>query len=344
MKVKKGAVKINDQGGAVFIHKDRRKESEIAGYIAANPTQAPLAPIEVRDYVYSKLIHLSPATRYPSALIAGDKGLAARGLSEQHLNGYGGLPAESRERDRIARQLLKEVKQRFPQISSLRGVPGFWENSDGPHLSRPKDYLFPTLLIPARDEQGRIQACQMRLTYVSKKGMRYLWLSSSDLPYGTGSGGPLHYKFRLADLPHDAKIMIIEGLLKADVFVALRPSNYVVGTPSVTTNHASLIELTHGREALIAFDQDSYTNETVFFHLAGLVAKRWRREGTLKTTYIVSWDAEAKGIDDAALRKINIKAIKVSSWFRKLSPHFQEIATERFSEITAGQRWSYETG
>jgi hypothetical protein len=344
MKVKKGAVKINDEGGAIFIHKDRLKESKIARYIAANPTQAPLAPIEVRDYVYSRLIHLSPATRYPSALIAGDKGLVARGLSEQHLNEYGGLPGESIERDRIARQLLKEVKDRFPQIGSLRGVPGFWEDSNGPHLSRPKDYLFPTLLIPARDEQGRIQACQMRLTYISKKGRRYLWLSSPDLPYGAGSGGPLHYKFRPPDLPPNAKIMIIEGLLKADVFVALRPNNYVVGTPSVTTNHAALLELTHGREALIAFDIDSYTNETVFFHLAGLVAKRWLREGTLKTTYIVSWNPEAKGIDDAALQKINIEAIKVSSWFKKLSPHFQEIAAERFSEIIGGKRPGNETG
>jgi hypothetical protein len=50
-----------------------------------------------------------------------------------------------------------------------------------------------------------------------KKGLRYLWLSSSDLPHGTGSGSPLHFKFRLADLPRDARIVIVEGVLKADV-------------------------------------------------------------------------------------------------------------------------------
>src|SRR5262249_24104443 len=152
-------------------------------------------------------------------------------------------------------------RDRFPHISSLRGVPGFWENSEGTHLWKTKDYLFPTLLIPARDEKGRIQACQMRLAYVTKKGTRYLWLSSIDLPHGVGSGGPLHFKFRPANLPRNASIVIIEGLLKADVFFALRHKNYVVGTPSVTTNHNTLIELTHGRRALIAFDGDSYTNK-----------------------------------------------------------------------------------
>jgi len=333
MREKEGSVKINSEGGAIFIHEDQRKESKRGANITPNPRQSPLAPIEVRDYVYSQLFYLSPATRYPSALIAGDKGLLARGLSERHLKEYGGLPAEFTERDRITRKLLKEVRDRFPQIGSLRGVPGFWEDIKGTHLWKTKDYIFPTLLIPARDEKGRIQACQMRLAYVTKKGTRYLWLSSSDFPHGAGSGGPLHFKFRLADLPHNAKLVIIEGLLKADVFFALRPNNYVVGAPSVTTNHDSLIKLTHGRQALIAFDGDSYTNKNVFFHLAGLIAKRWRQERTLETTHIVSWDAKAKGIDDAALHNLDIKAITVSSWFNKLSPDFRKIAKERFSEI-----------
>ncbi|MCI0420953.1 MAG: hypothetical protein L0312_17265 [Acidobacteria bacterium] len=81
----------------------------------------------------------------------------------------------------------------------------------------------PRLLIPVRDGSGLIQACQMRLPLAMKKGLRYLWLSSSDLPHGTGSGSPLHFRFRLADLPRDAWIVIVEGVLKADVLSALRP-------------------------------------------------------------------------------------------------------------------------
>src|SRR5262249_8979973 len=157
----------------------------------------------------------SPATLYPGALIAGAKGLLARGLREYHFGNYGGLPAGSRERDRIARLLLQEIKDCFPGVGSLRGVPGFWEDSQGVHLWQPKDYLLPRLIIPVRDGSGRIQASQMRLPFMAKKGLRYLWLSSSDLPHGTGSGSPLHFKFHLDDLPRDARIMIVEGVLKA---------------------------------------------------------------------------------------------------------------------------------
>ncbi len=336
MNVREGAVKVNDQGGAIFLHGNHRDDRGMEIHIPDDPPQSPIASIEIRDFIYSKLIALSPATMYPSALITGEKGLLARGLRKRHLSEYGGLPAASRERDRIARRLLKEIKDRFPQIDSLRGVPGFWEDNHGAHLWKPKDYLFPSLLVPARDDHERIQACQIRLPFITKKGTRYLWLSSFDLPHGSGSGGPLHFKFRRASLQHDATVLIIEGILKADVFFALCPDHYVVGTPSVTTNHNAIIELTHGRRAVIAFDGDSYTNETVFFQLAGLIAKRLRRERTLATTHIASWDRRAKGIDDAALQKLPITTISVSTWLNSLSPNFRQIAIERFSEIIAG--------
>jgi hypothetical protein len=37
---------------------------------------------ESSHFIYGKLIELSPATLYPGALIAGEKGLLARGLDE----------------------------------------------------------------------------------------------------------------------------------------------------------------------------------------------------------------------------------------------------------------------
>jgi hypothetical protein len=291
--------------------------------------------VEIRDFVYGKLIDLSPATLYPSALIAGEKGLLARGLSECHFGNYGGLPAGLRERDRIARLLLHEVNDHFPDAGSLRGVPGFWEDWQGVHLWKPKDYLLPRLLIPVRDGSGYIQACQMRLPCATMKGLRYLWLSSSDLPHGTGSGSPLHFKFNLADLPHDARIVIVEGVLKADVLYAIRPEFYIVATPCVTANHGALVELTRGRHVLIAFDQDLYTNETVCFHLAALVSGRLRSERTLTSTRIASWDARVKGIDDAAVRNLPITSISVQRWLDRLSPRFRQIAMIRLSEVAA---------
>jgi hypothetical protein len=335
MRVSDGACKINRHGGAIFIHDDWREDRPIGVHVVADLPQSPIAPIEIRDFVYGKLIELSPATRYPDALIAGEKGLLARGLSECHFSNYGGLPADSSERDRIARLLLRETIDQFSGADSLRGVPGFWEDRSGAHLWKPKDYLLPRLLIPIRDGSGRIQACQMRLPFAAKKGLRYLWLSSSDLPHGTGSGSPLHFKFRLADLPPDARIVIVEGVLKADVLSTIRPELYIVATPCVTANHAALVELTRGRLLWIAFDQDHYSNETVCFQLASLVARRLRRERTLATTRIASWDTRVKGIDDAAVRNLPITSISVQRWLDHLSPRFRQMAMTRLSDITA---------
>jgi hypothetical protein len=214
-------------------------------------------------------------------------------------------------------------------------LPGFWKDGQGAHLWKPKDYLGPRLLIPVRGGSGRIQACQMRLPFTTKNGLRYLWLSSSDLPHGTGSGSPLHFKFRLDDLPSDARIVIVEGALKADVLYAIHPELYIVGTPCPTANHRALVELTHGRQVLTAFDQDFYENEAVCFHLASLIARRLRHERTLATTRIASWGAGVKGIHDAAVRNLPIKSISVQRWLDRLSPRFRQIAMTRLSETAA---------
>jgi hypothetical protein len=154
MRVSDGARKINSHGGAIFIHEDWREEKGIDVRAVTSIPQWPIAPIEIRDFAYRSLIDISPATLYPDALIAGEKGLLARGFNERHFGNYGGLPAGSSDRDRIARLLLQEINGRFPGATSLRGVPGFWENRWGVHLWKPKDYLLPRLLIPVRDCSG----------------------------------------------------------------------------------------------------------------------------------------------------------------------------------------------
>jgi hypothetical protein len=163
MRVSEGARKINRHGGAIFIHDDWREEKGISPRVVADIPQSPIAPIEIRDFVYGRLIEISPATLYPDTLIAGEKGLHARGLDELRFSNYGGLPATSSDRDRIARLLHEEINGNFPDANSLRGVPGFYENGQGTHLWKPKNYLLPRLLIPVRDRSGRIQACQMIL-------------------------------------------------------------------------------------------------------------------------------------------------------------------------------------
>jgi hypothetical protein len=272
--------------------------------LVADLPPSPIAPIEIRDFIYGKLIELSPVTLYPGTLIAGDKGLLARGLNECHIGNYGGLVASSRERDRIARLLLHEINHPFQGVAgSLRDIPGIWEDGQGLHLCKQKDYILPRLLIPVRDSSVRIQACKMRLPFGTKRELRYFWLSSSNLPHGTGSGSPLHFKFHLADLPRDARIVIVEVVLKADVLFAIRAELYIVATPCVTAYHDPLIELTHDRSFGIPFDQDHFSNETVCFHLASLVARRLQLERTLATTPIASWDVRVKGLEEGLLRR-----------------------------------------
>jgi hypothetical protein len=84
MRVSDGARKINRHGGAIFIHEDRQEDRAIGVRVVGDIPPSPIAPVEIRDFVYGKLIDLSPATLYPGALIAGEKGLLARGLSECH--------------------------------------------------------------------------------------------------------------------------------------------------------------------------------------------------------------------------------------------------------------------
>lgn len=328
MRVSDGARKINRHGGAIYAHKEdesqTRRPFRIQTKIVEEFPQSPLAPIELRDFAYSMLIRLSPAANYYESLIAAEKGLLPRGFKARDFDNYGGLPPSFDERNRLVRQLLKAVKRQFQIPDSLRGVPGFWEDAQGVHLWKPTDYYAPRLLIPVRDTEGRIQACQMRCPRTKKKGLRYCWLSSAGMPHGTGSGSPLHFTFRLSDLTEGEPIVIVEGALKADALFVLRPDLHIVATAGVSANHESLIELTRGRLVLIAFDQDYHTNAAVCLRLAALIAGRWRSEGTLANTRIAVWDRSAKGIDDAALRKLPITSISVQQWFSQLSQDFQQ--------------------
>ncbi len=331
MRISEGARRINRQGGAIFIHDEAAKDNlEIL-----EVSQSLIATIDHRDFVYRRLIQLSPAVHYRASLIVGEHGLLARGLDEHEFGDYGGLPAGWWERNQFTRQLLLDAGSRFRCTEALRGIPGFWEDHSGSHLWKERDYRAPSLLIPVCDEQGRIQACQMRLPFTSKTGLRYLWLSSSTLPLGCGPGSPLHFKFRLVDLPPDAQIVIVEGALKADVLFTLRSDLFIVATPSVTANHDALIRLTHGREALIAFDQDYCSNKAVCFHLASLIARRMRSEGTSETTRIALWDRRFKGVDDAVVHNVPISSISIRSWLERLSPHFRQIVMTRLTELGA---------
>lgn len=321
MRVRDGARRINGQGGAVFVHNGAEIFSVLPRPADRVP-QAPLAPAQVRDFVYRALIRLSPALHFPRLLIEGAKGLRARGFSPEHWHNYGALPARRAERDQLARRLLNEVQENFLEHRSLQGVPGFWRDEEGWHLWTRADYRYPRLLIPCRDSSGLIQGCQMRAVGTGKKS-RYLWLSSSGLPNGAGSGSPLHFTFRENDLPSDGDIFIVEGVLKADALVALRSQVFAIAAAGVTVAQDAVIKATRERRIVVAFDRDYLSNEAVCLALTGLLARRKTSEGSLVTTRIAVWPRQYKGIDDATAQRAPITTIGIGDWFRQLPVSFQ---------------------
>ena len=322
MRIRTGAVKVNRLGGAIFLHKNDGTRFNNA------PPQQPfsathLAPIAIRDFAYRWLIEHSPATRHYHALIAKPHGLFARGFSIEQLSSYGALPRDIRERDQLAQQLARATGRQFPDCTSLVGVPGFWEDEHGAaHLWQPHHDCAVRLVIPVRDEFGRIQACQLRNG--RSRGARYCWLSSAKWPNGVGSGSPLHFNFTLDALPRGEAIWLIEGFLKADAFGALRPNTPIIATGGVAASHTDIIRHTAGRPVVIGFDQDYRSNETVCLQLARLIAGRIVSEGTAGTTRIATWQGKAKGIDDAALMGLPIEQVSCADWLHSLPAPFRQ--------------------
>ena len=94
----------------------------------------------------------------------------------------------------------------------------------------------------------------------------------------------------------------------------------------VAVSHAEIIRHTAGRPVVIGFDQDYHSNETVCLQLARLIAGRIANEGTAVTTRIATWQANAKGIDDAALMGLPIEEVSCVDWLHSLpSPFRQQV-------------------
>lgn len=327
MRIRAGAVKINRHGGAIFLHKATTDPLPSSSSVFCPPSSArQLASIEIRDFTYRWLIEKCPATRHHRALIAEPHGLLARGFNAEQFERYGALPNRVSERDELARQLLHATGQQFPDCITLNGIPGFWEDEHGAHLWQPYLDRAVRLIIPVRDEGGRIQACQLR--NARSRSARYCWLSSAKLPNGTGSGSPLHFNFQLDALPRGVPIWIVEGFLKADALAALRPETPIIATGGVAANHAEIIRHTQARPVVLAFDQDYHTNETVCRHLAALLAARIVNEGTLDSTRVALWPRPAKGIDDAVLLGLPLCFLSVAEWYGQLRTDFRVLVAE----------------
>jgi hypothetical protein len=112
------------------------------------------------------------------------------------------------------------------------------------HIWKPRNYLMPLLVIPYKEANGLIQACQIRLhaNDISSDEKRYCWLSSPQERRGTSSGTPIHFTFVKDELAPSDTVLITEGALKADTVVRFRPNGHVIATSGVTCSHSELVK------------------------------------------------------------------------------------------------------
>lgn len=329
MRISNGSKGTSRNGGNIFHHNSLFlvASARIAREQAPPPIE--IAPIEIRNAVYEELIRRSPALKYYSQLIEGPGGLSSRGLSELGTQNYGALPRTQKERTNLAHTLNKFLKVRFPEYevrskhAAIIGVPGLWQDETGNlQLWNPHDYNMPLLVIPYRDDQGRIQACQLRrhrndLRTGEKK---YRWLACPFPFRGASSGTPIHFTFKPSDLLPGKTVTITEGALKADVLVSLRPKARVIATGGVSNSHGEIIEAARPYNVLIAFDADYKTNPAVARQLGRLIAAREQDVATHNnktTTRMVTW-RRYKGIDDAVLANTSIEAMTILQWISTL--------------------------
>ena len=294
--------------------------------------EIPLAPLEIRDFVYTALFRLSPASRYES-LTTGKKGLRERGLI--NYDDYGSLPCSAQERKNLAARLRLLLNQNFPSFVrenplGIAHVPGFWTNENGEAcLWQNRDYSQPLLLVPYRSPARKIQACQIRFADVlppDKK--RYLWLSLPKMN-SAGTGTPLHFENwkTFGQMKSDQPILITEGALKADVVTKFCPHFFAIANSGVGCAHALIVNVSRGKPVYLAFDNDYHDKPAVARQLARLLKLRLydnHNNGFNAETKILVWMQSEKGIDDALAKNEKICGIEVTDWFFSLNKNCRE--------------------
>lgn len=334
-RVTAGADRLSQKDGwGVFYHDESIKPKPDWNYSENRHVQSKLAeeispaPLEIRDFVYSSLIRLSPASDY-QVLTHGSKGLLERGL--ENTQDYGGLPGSVAERKDLAAKIRLLLNQNFPLFLrqnplGLRHVPGFWiDELNKTYLWQNKDFANPFLIIPYRNPPGRIQACQIRLSgKLAADRKRYQWLS---LPQknSAGSGTSLHFagwkKFGRGNFS-DRPVLVTEGALKADVVSKFKTEVFAIANGGVNCSHDLIVNISRGKTLYLAFDSDYQDNPVVLRQLAKLLSLRNTSDDShlfFDNTKLLSWDCKFKGIDDALLNDSDIYVYSPTDWIDTLS-------------------------
>ncbi|HRH41450.1 MAG TPA: DUF3854 domain-containing protein [Pyrinomonadaceae bacterium] len=335
-----GADRVSRTGWGVFYHEKSLFPSDsMRAPHRPPPIKVKLAPLEIRDFAYRKLIELAPA-RADREIVDGPNGLRARKIFD--LENYGSLPRTRAERTYVAKQIRSLINRKFPdfvrcQKSSIAGLPGFWLDRAGRiQLWSDKDYECSMMLIPYLSMDGFIQACQIRFMKpdVILNGIRYVWLSTPAKHAGLTSGSPIH--FASYDGSNAGKpILITEGALKAETSKSFFWDCNVIASAGIACSHDSLVAAIRSRQIFIAFDTDFYVNHFVALAMVRLInlivlTKKICRRNQIK---ILSWDTAFKGIDEALLQNATIIQQTPAEWFNSLSQKCRDDLTQTIPDL-----------
>jgi hypothetical protein len=213
--------------------------------------------------------------------------LRCRRLPEDAIDrgGYRTLPRQGRAR------IARDLRERFGD--EVLRVPGFVvkEGESGRYLT----VRGPAgLLVPCRDQAGRIVALKVRRDEVGAGAPRYVYVSSTGYG-GPGPGAPVHVP---SGTPAAAELVrLTEGELKADIIQAL------TGVPTVSVPGATnwrraseVLKALRCKTVRLAFDADAWDNPTVARALSACADALVEASFTLE---LERWDvADGKGLDD----------------------------------------------
>ncbi len=202
--------------------------------------------------------------------------------------------------DHAGRQtVINEIPTRAEMpLNEIARVPGFVLKDGALTL-----HAHNGLLVPCRDEVGRVVALRVRRDS-SDKGSRWSYMSGGGSPSITP---PLHWCHEATSVLNNSKqLVVIEGERKGEVVAAFGKQHgspvAVVSVPGVHSwQKAGLIETVKRlgvTSLLIAYDSDHKTNPDVAKALISLV--RSAKDAGLIVSVLV-WSDEHKGLDDFLL-------------------------------------------
>lgn len=247
---------------------------------------------DLRHKTYTKLANIFPLSDKHR------KQLNGRGMTDAEIDhrGYWSSPASATVQLNVS--FLRAVRD---EIS--KNVPGVFPGG------AVKLSVRDALMIPVRDVASRIVAIKCRPGKQSKKGPKYLWLSSKKID-GPSPGSPCHVPLLPIDglkTPIEKEVRVTEGPLKADLATSLSGKLTLgVGGATIWKSAVPIVESIAPEWLHVAMDADADTNQAVAAAVIGLCqafppsikSKLSVGIETWKTTTNASDELEPKGIDD----------------------------------------------